>query len=106
MLFLVQIKSRASIELNVGKLMYGDVIFISAEFDKTAQMLLKHFFLLKVIHNGNMEFSDIFDEPFKLPFPFDIYYKGYSSNSFNYSIFYVEYDDNNYLNVVKYTQEY
>ena len=104
MLFLVQIKSRASIELNVGKLMYGDVIYISAKTVDEAQILLQNFFLLKVINNKNMEFSDIFDEMLKLPFPFDAYYNGYSSTYFNYSIFHIEFK-NGYVDVVKYTYE-
>ena len=104
MLFLVQIKSRASIELNVGKLMYGDVIYISAKNVDEARILLQNFFLLKVVHNKDMEFSDIFDEMLKLPFPFDAYYKGYSSTYFNYSIFHIEYK-NGYVDVVKYTYE-
>ena len=104
MLFLVQIRSRASIELNVGKLMYGDVIYISAVTIDEARMLLQHFFLLKVVQNKDMEFSDIFDEPFELPFLFDAYYNGYSSTYFNYSIFHIE-CNNTYMNVVKYTYE-
>ena len=104
MLFIVQIKSRASIELNVGKLMYGDVIYISAKNVDEARILLQNFFLLKVVHNKDMEFSDIFDEMLKLPFPFDAYYNGYSSTYFNHSIFHIEYK-NGYVDVVKYTYE-
>jgi hypothetical protein len=104
MLFLVEIKSRASIELNVGNLMYGDVIYISAKNVDEARILLQNFFLLKVVHNKYMEFSDIFDEMLKLPFPFDAYYNGYSSTYFNYSIFHIEYK-NGYVDVVKYTYE-
>lgn len=79
----------------------GDYV---AKPDDEAQILLQNFFLLKVVHNREMEFSDIFDEPFKLPFPFDIYYKGYSLTYFNYSIFHIEFK-NGYVNVVKYTYE-
>ena len=104
MLFLVQIKSRTSIELNVGKLMYGDMIYISSKTIDEAQILLQNFFLLKVVHNREMEFSDIFDEMLKLPFSFDAYYNGYSSTYFNYSIFHIE-SKNGYVDVVKYTYE-
>ena len=104
MLFFTTISSHTSIELNVGKLMYGDVIYISAVTIDEARMLLQHFFLLKVVQNKDMEFSDIFDEPFELPFTFDAYYNGYSSTYFNYSIFHIE-CNNTYMNVVKYTYE-
>ena len=61
MLFFTTISSHTSIELNVGKLMYGDVIYISAINIDEARILLQNFFLLKVVQNKDMEFSDIFD---------------------------------------------
>ena len=80
------------------------MIYISSKTIDEAQILLQNFFLLKVINNKNMEFSDIFDEMLKLPFPFDAYYNGYSSTYFNYSIFHIEFK-NGYVDVVKYTYE-